>query len=133
MRVIKRIINKIMLYSPTKHIYFHNKLDIPIMVDCWIENSNRLHMQRIGSKQKVLLHSSVGEWHLNSIFVDPIDTQIWKESGMNKYRNIGKFRSDPCLSGNYCWIDYPNIFHCEYSEPEENALIRGLITLSLTE
>ena len=103
------------------------------MVDCWIDNSNRLHMQRISSNQKVLLHSSVGEWHLNSMFVDPIDTQIWKDSGMNKYINIGKFRSDACASGDYSWIDYPNIFQCEYSEPEEDALIRGLMTLSLIE
>jgi hypothetical protein len=85
-------------------------------------------MQRIGPKEKVLLNSGVGYWYLNTMFEDPIDRQMWKNVGLKDYVVLGNFSSMPCARGNYVWLEHPKIFKCEYSEPERNAFIPGLIT-----
>jgi hypothetical protein len=78
----------------------------------WTFNSNALQKMQIKTKEKKSIQSCVGEWH------------ITKNNG---YGYIGKFRSNPCASGNYSWM-YTNNYKCEYTEPCENN-INGLITL----
>jgi len=113
----------------TQNIYFHNDTDLPIMIDAWV--NARLKSTRVAPRETVLLYSSVGEWHINSMFDDPIDNTAWVNAGLKKYAIVGKFRSNPCASGNYSWLEYDdNKFNIEYSRKEED-FVQGHITFSL--
>ena len=103
-----------------KYIHFHNDSDLPLLLDSWIDGSSMLRTIRIEPREKRIVHSSVGEWHIHSI--TPSDRKIWQE--------IGKFRSDPCASGNYSWLE--SDFECIYSEIKtlEISETRGLMTFS---
>lgn len=113
------------LFKTTKYIHFHNDTDLPIVVEGWVSTSYGLSTLKgltVQSGEKLVVHSSVGEWHLNSMFTDSEDREMWKkkELGDYKYLNIGKFRSDPCASGNYSWMEYDDSpFECVYSKLEE--------------
>jgi hypothetical protein len=120
------------LFKTTKYVNFHNNSDLPIMIDSWVENS--LKCLRIGPQEKLVIHSSVGEWHVDSMLDDENDYKVWKELGLNRYVNLGKFRSDPCASGNYAWMEWEHIFDCVYTEcdptldPRSTEPIIGLVT-----
>ena len=122
------------LFKTTKYINFHNKTDLPIMVDSWVDGSNSLRCLRVGPGEKLVLHSSVGEWHVNSMLTDESDYKLWREGGLKWYVNLGKFRSNPCASGNYSWMEWEHIFDCVYSECEpvldsrSKEPINGLVT-----
>ena len=121
------------LFKTTKYINFHNNSNLPIMIDSWVDGSNSLHCLRVGAGESLILHSSVGEWHVNSILSEE-DYKLWIEEALTWYVNIGKFRSDPCASGNYSWMEWDHIFDCVYSECEpvydarSKEPITGLIT-----
>ena len=88
-----------------------------------------MHSIQIGPDEKKILHSSVGEWHMDSMFNDHSDCDIWKTAGLGKHLIIGKFRSDPCASGNYSWMEYYEPFECVYSEIANSGdEVKGLIT-----
>jgi len=115
-----------------KYIYFHNNTDLPLMISSWVDGSNTLKSAKINSGQKVIVHSSVGEWHLDSMFDDVFydDRKIWKDNGLEKHLIIGKFRSSPCASGNYSWLDYDEPFQYIYTKldvPENTDNFRGNI------
>jgi len=99
------------------------------MIDSWVDNSNQLKCLKINPREKLIIHSSVGEWHLNAMFNNKEDTTLWKEMGLGKVINIGKFWSTPCASGNYSWLDYDNLFTCKFCELPDEEL--NLITFSL--
>jgi hypothetical protein len=124
------------------------------MIDSWIDGSNQLKCLKINAGEKLVIHSSVGEWHgimrlfvppntarlscvkslpkpgVNSMFDDDDDWNQWKEYGLENYINLGKFRSDPCAMNNYSWMEWPDIFNCIYSkcEPSSENNIIGLVT-----
>jgi len=104
------------LSKTTKYINFYNNSELPIMVDSWIDGSNSLRCLRVGPGEKLVIHSSVGEWHINSMLADEEDYKLWREGGLKWYVNLGKFRSDPCARGNYSWMEWDHIFDCVYSE-----------------
>jgi hypothetical protein len=110
-----------------KQIHFHNTTELPVMIDSWVDGSNKFYSQRIGAGEKVLIHSSIGEWHIHSMFTDTEDRKLWVENGLGKYLLIGKFRSKPCASGNYAWMEWDDYFECIYSENESED-VKGLIT-----
>jgi len=66
--------------EPIKYIYFHNTTDLPLQICRWITGANTLKSTRIGPNEKRLLHSSVGEWHMNSMFNADVDCEIWKNA-----------------------------------------------------
>ena len=111
-----------------KYIYFQNETGLPLMIDSWIEYSNTLYCRMIEPGERKIVHSSVGEWHLNIMFPDNEHYKLWKEKEpeFTKYNRclLGKFRSRPCASGNYSWMEYDEPFHCEYSvsDPDENNI-----------
>jgi hypothetical protein len=118
----------------TTYINFHNMSELPIMVDSWVDGSNRLCCLRVGPGEKLSIHSSVGEWHINSMLDDEADSNMWRDRGLEKFINLGKFRSDPCASGNYAWMEWPDIFDCVYSNCKscsENN-VSGLVTFTYT-
>lgn len=120
------------LFKTTKYVNFHNNTELPVMVDSWVKNS--LKCLRIGPQEKLVIHSSVGEWHVNSMLDDENDYKVWREGGLEWYVNLGKFRSNPCASGNYAWMEWEHIFDCVYSEcdpvldPRSTEPIVGLVT-----
>ena len=111
----------------TKYIYFYNDTDLPIELHSLMKNVIR--GIRIPPKSHVLAYSSVGEWYLQTMFHSDEDCQEWKIRGLHKYMGtqIGKFRSDPCILGNYAWMEWDDIFECVYSYNTTNE-IEGQMT-----
>jgi hypothetical protein len=123
------------LFKKTKYINFHNNSELPIMVDSWVDGSNSMLSLRVGPHESLILHSSVGEWHVDSMLTDDADCKLWIDAGLTRYyNNLGKFRSDPCASGNYSWMEWEHIFDCIYSKcdpvfhDKTNEHITGLVT-----
>jgi hypothetical protein len=111
--------------NTTNYIKFYNNTDLPVLVTAWI--SHKTLQTRVGPQEVFILYSTVGEWHLDSMFTNKEDRKLWIKAGLEKHHSIGKFRSDPCASGDYSWMDYDEPFDCIYSETSEE--IKGLITL----
>lgn len=115
---------------PIKYIYFQNNTDLPIEVSSWIDGSNILDCFTVNPYQKLKIHSSVGEWHLNIPHGDS-EFKVWKDKNLgidrvNPY--LGKFRSEACASGNYSWLNAMDVFDCIYSIDKSNDdNINGLI------
>jgi hypothetical protein len=117
----------------TEYIRFRNNTDLPIMVNAWTKNI--MKSVRVGPLTEMILNSSVGEWHMDSMLYNEEDNKIWKDQGLQKYHIIGKFRSDPCILGNYSWMEYDDgVFRCVYTEllSTEDG-IKGHITLERIE
>jgi len=117
-----------------KYIHFHNNSDLPVMIDSWVDGSNKLHYFKIEPGEKRILHSSVGEWHMNAMFEDSEDRKKWNEKGLHRFILIGKFRSNPSIRGDYVWLEYDDPFNCEYSKIENedpDETVKGLITYSI--
>ena len=114
----------------TKYINFHNDSDFPVMIDSWVDGSNALKCFRVGSREKLIIHSSVGEWHINAMLTNKEDRKLWDDNEkLKKVTLIGKFRSDPCAMGKYSWMEYNGLYDCIYSELETPIKnVKGLIT-----
>jgi len=113
------------------YIDFHNNTELPIMIDAW--DNCKLKCIKIKPQEKLTIYSSVGEWHINAMFTNESDRKIWNDNGLKNLIIIGKFRSEPCASGNYSWMEYEGPFDCEYSKYYDLDLdldknIKGLIT-----
>ncbi len=100
------------------YIHFHNQTDLPIMLSSWVKGSNILHHIRVAGGEKLLVHSSVGEWHMDSMLDSNEDLKMWKDAGLAKKLILGKFRSDPCFQGNYSWMEYDEPFDCIFTPGE---------------
>lgn len=117
--------------SITKYVHFHNNTNLHVNISSWIDGSNTMQNKIIKPGAKHLIHSSVGEWHMDSMFHSGSEEyKIWKERGLTKHDIIGKFRSDPSAMCEYSWLDYDDPFECVYSEIQDNKVV-GLITLSI--
>jgi hypothetical protein len=113
--------------SSIKYIYFHNDSRFALNISSWVDGSNTLSCSRIGPGEKKLVHSSVGEWHLDSMVDAEADRLTWTSAGLAKHLIIGKFRSGPCASGNYSWMEYDEPFECTYSENDHDNDVKGLV------
>lgn len=113
----------------TEYIRFQNNTDLPIIVDGF--QGGRMKEVRVGPGEEVVLYSTVGEWHLDSMFQNDEDRKTWEDQGLQKYHIVGKFRSDPCALGNYSWMEYDDgVFECVYTELSSTEDgIKGHITL----
>ena len=107
-----------------KYIYFENKTDLPLQISCWVDGSNKLEMMRLGPKESTILHSSVGEWHIDSMFTCPKDRKLWTDKGLKNHLIIGKIRSQPCIQGNYAWMEYDQPFGCIYTKNDNEPKAR---------
>lgn len=135
--IVEQSINEEHTYNNEKYIYFHNNTPLPIMLSSWVDNSSQMLDIKIEAGEKRIIHSSVGEWHLDSMFQNRIDQDQWNEYfgkdsiGLSKYVLVGKFRSKPDYFGNYSYMENDEPFQCKYSTLETNDYIQGLITYSL--
>ena len=114
-----------------KYVNFHNNTDLSFIIDTWVDGSSKLQSLKVSPNDKLVIHSSLGEWHMHTMFNTVEDMNLWFDKGLEKCVNIGKFRSSPCASGNYSWLDADDIFDCVYTELETENEVKGLITLSL--
>ena len=117
-----------------KYIHFVNGTDLPVLLDSWVDGSNTLKTIRIEPFESRIVHSSVGEWHMNAMFYNETDNFAWKGRGLGKYNpNIGKFRSAPCAMGHYSWMEYDH-FVCEYTDftTESDLRVKGQITFAIS-
>jgi len=123
------------MIQEVKYMNLHNDTDFPFMIDSWVDGSNTLKCLEVKPREKLVIHSSVGEWHMNSMFTNREMRKIWVDKGLDYMVIVGKFRSRPCASGDYVWLDYNSCpFNFEYSEvenPEDN--IKGLMTITYVE
>jgi len=120
------------------HIILNNKTDLPFNVLTFkkiLDGMSSLESEIIGpNKEKLLNNSITGEWYLEI----PSDDNFtkWIEKGLKRgyeepndvYIHIGKFRSEPCITGEYCWITGTNIFLCEHTTDSETGI--GMVTIS---
>ena len=120
------------MFQEVKYINLHNDTDFPFMIDSWVDGSNKLQCLEVKPREKLVIHSSVGEWPMNSMFFNSETRKIWIDNSLDYMILVGKFRSTPCASGNYVWMEYDRTpFNCEYTEienPENN--IKGLMTIT---
>jgi hypothetical protein len=123
-----------MFAKEIKYIHFVNDTDLPLMIDSWVDGSTTLQCLRVGPREKLILHSSVGEWHMNAMLDDIQDRKLWDENPKLKHVIIiGKFRSQSCFSGNYSWLEYDGLYDCIYSELDEPVDgVKGVMTFSLS-
>jgi len=118
------------MYDEIKYIQFHNATDLPIQICAFVDGSNKLQSVVVAAGEKLVLHSSVGEWHMDSMFETSEHRKAWVDAGLEKYNNIGKFRSRPCAMGEYSWMEYNEPFYCIYVDVQhEQTIYKGLITL----
>ena len=108
------------------YIRFRNDTDLPLSISSWVKGSNTMSSCRVGPRVDVLLHSSVGEWHMDTMFDSDEDRKPWIDAGLEKYLIIGKFRSSPCARGDYSWMEYYEPFECVYAE-DKSENVAGLI------
>jgi hypothetical protein len=104
-----------MFGKTTEHIKFLNNTDLPINV-YGFQNGVWAGLT-VRPSEEVVLYSTVGEWHLDSMFYNDEDSKIWKDQGLQKYHIVGKFRSDPCALGDFSWMEFNDgAFNCVYTE-----------------
>jgi hypothetical protein len=125
--------NYYIMTNQKKYMHFHNETDLPIMVNSWVDGSYTMQCLRVGPRDKLIVHSSVGEWQLNAMFSNRDDIKIWSDNAkMKNVILVGKFSSNPCAVGNYSWLEYEGIYDCVYSKLEDPLeKIKGLMTFSL--
>lgn len=120
------------------HIIFNNKTDLPFDISTCkkvMDGLSSFKSEKVGPGQERLLdNSTTGEWHIELPYGD--DFKIWTEKGLESgymkpnevYHQIGKFRSQSCVSGNYSWITGTDIFLCKHAIDPETGI--GMITFS---
>jgi hypothetical protein len=102
------------------------------MIDSWVDGSNTLKCLRVGPREKLVIHSSVGEWYINAM-LNKEDRKLWNDDPkLSHVILIGKFRSQPCAIGEYSWLEYDGLYDCVYSKletPIEN--VEGVMTFRI--
>ena len=108
-----------------KYMFFFNSTRMPVQISSWVTGSDTMHSATVRPFQRCMVHSSVGEWHLDSMLEH---REMWAQTeGLSDLLVLGKFRSKPCASGDYAWI-YPP-FEGVYSVLPSGL---GLLTLFIT-
>lgn len=64
------------------------------------------------------LYSITGEWYINSLFTDQDISARWKTHKLPQ-TEIAKFRTSPCASGEYFWMNIENYFNMYYNKTEK--------------
>jgi hypothetical protein len=69
-----------------KYIQFHNNSDLPLIIESWVDNSHSLHQQYVKPRESLIIHSNVGEWHIQSMFNPGTEERKrWEEKGLKDY------------------------------------------------
>ena len=101
-------------------INFINLSGFTIMIECWktINNISSYSGIPIESSNEInYLESSLGEYFITNA-VPRQFCDKWIENGFKtSFESIGKFRTEPGISGNYHWMN-TNQFDCEYNKTD---------------
>ena len=93
----------------SKNLYptFINNSGLPINVETWQLQAPGLETIKtvlVKSGEQIVLPSTTGEWYLQT-FLNNEFAYEWEAAGFRTGEEIGKFRSKPCASGDYSWMD----------------------------
>jgi hypothetical protein len=94
-------------YFPT----FINNSGLPVNLETWqperVPGLETLNAVLVKTGEQFVLPSTTGEWYLQT-YLDKELADEWIVAGFRPGDRIGKFRSKPCASGDYSWMDYDN-------------------------
>ena len=97
---------------------FINETDLPIEVSGLIQvlpGLNKLDSIVVMPNEKCTIRSITGEWFLTTHFNESKYRVMWAEKKMETMYTIGKFRNEPCIRGDYSWMD-TDIFTVTYTD-----------------
>lgn len=91
---------------------FINNSGLPINLETWQHTKNgpgseTLNFVLVQSGEKIILPctNKNGEWYLQT-YLNKEMANKWREAGIQPGYRIGKFRNNPCILGNYVWMEY---------------------------
>ena len=93
-------------YFPT----FINNSGLPINLETWQTKApglETLNAVLVKTGEQIVVPSTTGEWYLQTYLKNEFADE-WIQDGFRVGYQIGKFRSKPCASGDYSWMDYDN-------------------------
>jgi hypothetical protein len=102
----------------TQTALFINKTDLPIMVEAFNQvgvdsGLNKLVSVLVMPNEECKIRSITGEWFLTTYFNDSKYKKMWADKNMRDICDIGKFRNDPCIQGEYSWLE-TDLFKVSY-------------------
>jgi len=105
---------------------FINKSGLPINLETWQKEKEKekegLHAFNavlVKPGDKVAFPSATGEWYLQNCLYNE-DAAEWIAAKIQSGYRLGKFRTYPCASGNYSWMNDDN-FDILYDEETNTA------------
>jgi hypothetical protein len=109
-------------YFPT----FINNSGLPINIETWQTYGSIVTTKTVlvKSGEKIVLPSTTGEWYIQTFLTEPFADE-WKAAKINPGYQIGKFRSKPCASGDYSWMDDEH-FQIIYDAKTRTAIFNKL-------
>ena len=94
-------------YFPT----FINNSGLPVNLETWqperVPGLETLNAVLVKTGEQIVLPSLTGEWYLQTYLSKELADE-WIAAGLRPGEHVGKFRSKPCASGDYSWMDYDN-------------------------
>jgi hypothetical protein len=107
---------------------FINNSGLPVNLETWQPTKNGFGRETliyvlVQSGEKVILPSTNenGEWYLQS-YLNKEMAEQWRKAGIHHGNRIGKFRNNPCILGNYTWMEYDESpFEIIYNIENETA------------
>jgi hypothetical protein len=112
----------------SKLLFKNNCKVLPVMISSWKDRSDGISeysQTEIPPNTEIEVRSSVGEWVIGSLFRNKEAIELWESHHLDFTSSLAKFRSNPCVIGNYTWNFSDNRFHLEYKE--------GVVTWSYIE
>jgi len=100
-----------------KTAQFINTTHLPIELSGLIQvlpGLNKLNSIVVMPNEECTINSITGEWFLTTYFNESKYKVMWAKNKMETIGSIGKFRKEPCIQGNYSWMD-TDIFNITHS------------------
>jgi hypothetical protein len=102
---------------------FINNSGLPINLETWQKKMEGLHSLNevlVKSDEQVIFPSTTGEWYLQNCLYNKEDVAEWIAAKMKPGYRVGKFRDEPCASGNYSWMN-DDAFDILYDKEKNTA------------
>jgi hypothetical protein len=87
---------------------FINNSGLPVNLETWQPNEipglQSLNVVLVRPGEQIVFTSTTGEWYLQT-FLNKEFAYEWEAACIITGNQIGKFRNEPCVSGDYVWMD----------------------------
>jgi hypothetical protein len=107
-------------------ITFFNNTNIPVSLETWQRKCRGLSVYNdicVKNGGSITMESVTGEWFITTYVYGKEIQEQFKTAGHQLGMEIGKFRDNPCIRGDYSWLDDDRLpFKIEYKD--------GVATLS---